>query len=773
MFRLFRFFAIASLFVLAMGALALSILYRQSAVQDLLRAEQDKNVALTRSFANTLWPEFSELLGDSATLSSDDLRNSPAVAALDAALRQQMTNLGIVRVKIYDLAGRTLYSSQLGQIGENQAQNAGVMAAAHGEIVNELTHRDEFNALDGAIENRDVLASYLPLRRSADAEVEAVFELYSDVTALLDDIDRVQWRISASVVVILGILYAALLSVVLYGQRIIRQQYTERTRAELALRRQNDYLSILYATALRVLDRRELDVTLHEILTQTSQIVQADHGVIVLARDDVRLDVVAGIGAFAAHCGQRIALASSITETSFASDKLRVYDWDVIDACDWGAALPPDLAALIAIPLRSRRRVSGLFLLFATAPDALPSPEETDLLAGYVQMASLAVDNASLYQNLQAELEERKRTEATLAASEERMRALVQSMRDVVFTVDLSGRYTGFYGRAIEEYGLLSGSAVGKTPAEVFAPATAQLHTDAIARALANENVVFDWEIATSDAGKVFLQTSLSPVINRTGALSGVVGVGRDYSELKRLEQMKTEFVANVSHELRTPLASILGYTEIVLQGRPGPLNELQQEFLQTILESGKRLKRLVDDLLDVSKIEVGKFRMQFDKTNLTVCLQRALETIEPVAARSDVELTTLLPTTLPTIMADAQRIGQVLDNLLSNAVKYSGSGGSVTVSAAAMEGGVSITVTDSGIGIAAEEIPQLFTRFYRAANVAVSQRTGTGLGLYITKAIIDGHGGHIEVESQSGRGSLFRVWLPAGGDSTVQPVTA
>lgn len=759
MFRLFRFFAIVSLFVLALGALALSILYRQSAVQDLMRVEQDKNVALTRSFANTLWPEFSALLGDSATLDSAELRNSPALLELDAALRQQMTGLNIVRVKIYELSGRTLYSSQLDQIGENQAQNAGLQAAAGGEIVNVLTHRDEFNALDGTIENRDVLASYLPLRRVPEAEVEAVFELYSDVTLLLDDIDRVQWRISAGVVLILGMLYAALLSVVLYAQRIIRQQYAERARAELALRRQHNYLTTLHATALSVLDRRDLDVTLHEILTQTAHIAQAPHGVIALERDEQLLGVVAGIGAFAAQCGEAITLAPSIDVASFAHNKLQCYDRTVIGACQWGASIPAEVVTLIAIPLRSRNRVSGLFLLFMNSPGAM-LPEATDLLAGYAQVASLAIDNVGLYQHLQSELAERMRTEATLAASEERMRALVQSMRDVVFTVDLSGRYTGFYGRAIDEYALLSGSAVGKTPAEVFDPSTAQLHADAIRRALANENVVFDWEIATDDR-QVYLQTSLSPVINRTGALSGLVGVGRDYSELKRLEQMKTEFVANVSHELRTPLASILGYTEIVLQGRPGPLNEIQQEFLQTILESGKRLKLLVDDLLDVSKIEVGKFRMQLDKTDLTACLQGALEAIQPVAARSSVGIEVVLPATLPLITADAQRIGQVLDNLLSNAVKYSKAGGSVAVQATQVEGAVSIAVTDAGIGIAPEDIPHIFTRFYRAANVAASKRTGTGLGLYITKAIVDGHGGHIEVESQLGEGSTFRVWLP------------
>lgn len=117
-------------------------------------------------------------------------------------------------------------------------------------------------------------------------------------------------------------------------------------------------------------------------------------------------------------------------------------------------------------------------------------------------------------------------------------------------------------------------------------------------------------------------------------------------------------------------------------------------------------------------------------------------------------------------IMADAQRIGQVLDNLLSNAVKYSGAGGSVTINAVQVAGAVRIAVTDSGIGIAPEDIPHLFTRFYRAGNVAASKRTGTGLGLYITKAIVDGHGGHIEVESQLGRGCTFRVRLPTGEEN-------
>jgi two-component system phosphate regulon sensor histidine kinase PhoR len=263
------------------------------------------------------------------------------------------------------------------------------------------------------------------------------------------------------------------------------------------------------------------------------------------------------------------------------------------------------------------------------------------------------------------------------------------------------------------------------------------------------------------DGHTIHLQTSLSPVWSLAGAVTGAVGVGRDISEIKQLERVKSEFVANVSHELRTPLASILGYSELLLRERPGPLTEVQHEFVQTISESSKRLKLLVDDLLDVSRIDVGNFRMRMDDISLNEIIQRGLEIIKPIAAEHKVEIEANLPSRLPVIEADGERISQVFDNLLSNAVKFSNASGKVHVAVSVDDMEVSVSVRDEGIGIPSEDIPFLFSRFYRATNADPSNRSGTGLGLYICKAIIDGHGGRIAVESCSGCGATFRFWLP------------
>ncbi|MCB0067325.1 MAG: hypothetical protein KDD77_09245, partial [Caldilineaceae bacterium] len=147
-----------------------------------------------------IWPEFAGFFARSSDLSVDALRNSPEIAKLDAAIQTGMAGNGVVKVKIYGLDGRTLYSSQPSQIGEDQSSNEGWRLALGGEIVNELTHRDEFNAFDGVIENRDVLASYIPIRRSDDAPVEAVFELYGDVTELVRELDDVQLRVVGGVI---------------------------------------------------------------------------------------------------------------------------------------------------------------------------------------------------------------------------------------------------------------------------------------------------------------------------------------------------------------------------------------------------------------------------------------------------------------------------------------------------------------------------------------------------------------------------------------------
>ncbi|MBI5200776.1 MAG: GHKL domain-containing protein [Elusimicrobia bacterium] len=231
-----------------------------------------------------------------------------------------------------------------------------------------------------------------------------------------------------------------------------------------------------------------------------------------------------------------------------------------------------------------------------------------------------------------------------------------------------------------------------------------------------------------------------------------------DISELKRLEQVRHEFVSNASHELRTPLSSIKVFAETLSQ----PVAPAEHaEFVREIEENADRMARLVDDLLSLSALESGKQPPNFERVALTELIAKATATVKPLAAKKNVVLRVEAMGDVPDVRADKGLLRQVLLNLLDNAIKYSGDKGVVRVSAAPAETFVSVAVEDNGPGIPAEDIPRIFERFYRVDKARSREQGGTGLGLSIVKHIVESHGGAVTVHSEPGRGSTFRFTLP------------
>jgi signal transduction histidine kinase len=220
------------------------------------------------------------------------------------------------------------------------------------------------------------------------------------------------------------------------------------------------------------------------------------------------------------------------------------------------------------------------------------------------------------------------------------------------------------------------------------------------------------------------------------------------------------EFVALISHELRTPLTSIFGYLELTLYD--GNLSEEQRGFLDVIGDNADRLLRLVDNLLFVARLEAGKFEVRPGELDLAAVAGQSLAEIGPRAAEKGIELTYEADVAAP-VQADKGRMFEVLDHLVSNAIKFTPAGGAVRVSVAPVNGVVRLEVADTGVGIAADDQQRLFERFFRTSIAAEQQIPGTGLGLYIVRAIVEAHGGSIKVRSEPGEGTAFCVELPAG----------
>jgi PAS domain S-box-containing protein len=247
-------------------------------------------------------------------------------------------------------------------------------------------------------------------------------------------------------------------------------------------------------------------------------------------------------------------------------------------------------------------------------------------------------------------------------------------------------------------------------------------------------------------------------VVDVTARREAELELERQNDQLRQLDRLKDEFVALVSHELRTPLTSIRGYLELITEDTN--LTEDQTRFIETIDRNAQRLQRVVGDLLFVAQVEAGKLSLEVADVNPNTLVEEAVQAAGPSAAAKSIELTAHLGE-LPEIRGDRARLAQVLDNFISNAIKFTPSFGRVTVTTRVLPGEVEVIVSDSGMGIPADELPLLFQRFFRAERATAGAIPGTGLGLAIAKAIVTGHGGRIRVESEDGAGTTFRVILP------------
>jgi len=319
-------------------------------------------------------------------------------------------------------------------------------------------------------------------------------------------------------------------------------------------------------------------------------------------------------------------------------------------------------------------------------------------------------------------------------------------------------------GDVAEEKALFLAGLLPLDGAEIYLPSV-RLGSHSAHDVYAAKLDALDWVILldaeASDAQKGLIQqerNELSLLQDRLNALNALLELRN--RQLERATQLKSQFLANMSHELRTPLTAILGYSGLMLKEVPGPLNEKQHRFVGHMDNSAKHLLALINDILDLSKIEAGELELKTQDFLVADAANEVLAMIGSHAQSKGVVLESHIDEGLA-VHADYLRFKQLLSNLLSNAVKFTPASGAVRVESRAEGNFVLTSVSDTGIGISAEEQERLFRDFFRASNAKEKAIDGTGLGLAITKRLVERHGGTITVTSELGKGSCFAFSLP------------
>ena len=347
--------------------------------------------------------------------------------------------------------------------------------------------------------------------------------------------------------------------------------------------------------------------------------------------------------------------------------------------------------------------------------------------------------------------------------------AMLTSMVEGVMVLDSKGRILQVNPAWERMFGVTRAEARGRQSSDVFAHPQLNALVSAVLAARAGQ----ESEIVLANGRCLNVEASVAGGEQDNEACA--VLVFHDITELRRLEHIRKDFVANVSHELRTPLTSIKGYVEALLDGgKDDP--ETSVRFLDIILKQSDRLNLILEDLLQLSKIESGQVQFKQEPLHIGSVVDRTIAMIKPLADKKQHHLRAQVDGDLPLINGDQERLVQVLANLLDNAIKYTPEGGEITVSARRIPAlasrtadgpreGVELTVTDTGIGIPEKDRPRVFERFYRVDKARSRELGGTGLGLAIVKHIVEGHGGQIRVEGNVPNGSRFVVRLPVDPD--------
>jgi len=566
----------------------------------------------------------------------------------------------------------------------------------------------------------------------------------------------------------------------------LEQRVEERTedlrRALDQLTAESSQLETLFRITSELSASLDLDRVLNRALTLVIGAIGAQRGSIMLL--DPQTDMLVHRAALGSPAtlppgGAPTAFRRGEGLAGWAIQKQRpAIVGDVLTDARW--AKKPDEPArayrsAMAVPLAAGEDVLGALMLYHPETDYFTESHLRLVEAAAIQVAT-SINNAELYRlirdqaerlgsMLRAQQEEASKSQAILEAVADGVLVANAHSRVILFNVAaeriLSTKREEIIGRLIDDFLGLYGTAGATWMRQVghwSVSANARLDVPSLAQRLQIEDRHVNVHVAPVTLGDEYL---------------GTVSVFRDVTREVEADLAKSEFVSTVSHELRTPMTSIKGYADLMLLGAAGGMNEEQKRFVSIIKSNADRLTVLVNDLLDISRIEGGRVELDIETMRLEVAVDQVVASLRARVEEKGLSLFVNVPPDLPPVLADRDRVIQILTNLVGNASQYTRAG-SITVTARRMNNLARIDVADTGIGVAPEDQAKVFDRFFRSDDAAVQEFSGTGLGLAIVKSLVEMQHGQIWLESELGKGSTFSFTLPqAEQEMADEPIPA
>ena len=701
MFKLLRYFSITSFVAIGVVAALLGMFYRRIAVGNLLELGESNNVALTQSLANDLWLEFAPFVTSVSGLNGDQLRAHPVTSVLRKAVQVHMSGIPVVKIKIYNLAGLTVFSTEEKQIGEDKSTNAGYLSARSGKVASELTHRDTFSAFEQTIENRDLISSYLPIRRIEGGPVEGVFELYYDVTSFLQKIEQTQEIVVIGVVLLLILLYGILFLIVRRADKIIKRQDRERSHYLEEIQRAKETLE------RRVTERaRELS----SLYTALTPLAPAESAHEIMDGIIERLIEATGADAALIRLGDKASGdLIQVSQRGYPDYYLKT----VAAAPPSGAAnwvytngepiIAPDIAAeprlkgkvqlqvgfrsCALLPLKVRQEVRGIIHLSSRNLGYF-NEKQTEHLMAIARQMNIALENRDLFDNLRSSRDELERANRV---KDEFLSVMSHELR---------------------------------TPLNVVMGYTAMIKDRLLGDINPQQEAALDKVIRRGNDQLAMIRN----ILQATAAEAQKI-------KLDIYELDLGDFLSHLRSTYDVPINKDLVFNWNYLSDLP---------VIKT--DEGK-LKQILQNLIDnaVKFTEKGTITISARITEGSGQKAEGSEQ-KTVGTMREAESSKKTTKSLPTAdrLLPSENLPTVDCSLPTGEGRW-----------------VELKVADTGVGIPPDALPLIFDKFRQVDSSETRLYGGVGMGLYIVKMFTDLLGGTVEVESEPDKGATFTLLIP------------